>query len=282
MAKTRIPPIEEQEEDAQVEETTEEQEEKTPVTIEDFRKRREDRIRSNSRFWEYEGIQFRCMHPTPRIERESEVVELEEFNRLISEDVPTDSQLLEVAKKRGVFAPAEKVLGEDIDEASSSIRTRIVELEDQLEKLIPGDTDLERIKPQKDLWEECVNLSRELFNLRRKLIVISNARTDVTKNSAEQRAEFAKEVFLITKCTYVGMTDDRLWRNTEEYLDEPDSILVKLARANFNILRIGITDDNEEDYFRDRFIENKVLLEIGEEGITEENVDKINQEDAEE
>ena len=199
----------------------------------------------NLREWDYETFQFKTTLPTPRIEQEAEEQSRKEFFKLLQEgSAKADSQLLDFAEEVGLFSREEKRLGGDLDEIERDTQRELVTLQDNLDKLAPTDSSIESLK-ESETWEETVDISTQIRQLRQTLMDISTSRQVVTSGSAQSQADAAKNTFLIVSCTYVNISEKdeeaewvSVWGSVDDFMEEEDRTLANLARAGWTNSRV--------------------------------------------
>lgn len=204
----------------------------------------------NTRDWEHGGFCFQSRIPTVRIELESDRVSRQAFFASVEGDIPTESQLVEKAEDLKLLKKAEEELGGKLDDVESDVRDEFIQLQDKLLTLAPTETPIEVLKEQ-DNWDEIVQLSNDVFELRKKLIRISNLKKEYTNGSANDIADDMRQNYLTIQCTYVNVseTDEsewiKVWESVDELLNDDYPILVKAAKYQFYLLTLGLRDDND-------------------------------------
>lgn len=243
-----------------------------------LRKNRKQKVAANSRFWKYEGVQLRTALPTPGVEQEADTVRALAFRRFLrmtqveeGEQIqvhPSEAQLIEEAKERGLFASAEQKYGGDLDDVMTDIRTDLIELQAKVETLMPADADLE--EAEADVLEEAREHSAKIRQLRTKLSEVNAIRRQYLGGSAESKADEVRDAFVVVKSTYVldddydpedqatDPTGELLWEDPEEFLAEEDKQLASLAQLELGYLRLGLRTD-DTSVLDLQFPENRIL-----------------------
>lgn len=215
-----------------------------------FKEVRKERSKiENKRAWEYDGFQFQSRIPTVKVELDADKFSRQVFFSSVEGEVLTESQLVEKAEKLDLLRKIEEEFGGKLDDVESEIMEEFVPLQDKLTTLAPPETSIEELQEQ-DNWDEIVELSNKVFELRKKLVRLRNLKSEYTSGSANDIADDMRQNYLTTECTFVDISDEneepkwvRVWENVDDMLNDEDPLLVKAAKYQFYLLTLGLKDD---------------------------------------
>lgn len=161
------------------------------------------------------------------------------FNQALIDNIPTQAQLLEILKQRGVLS----------EEYNRQVEKTKIDLAAALFRL-------EHISPEAD--EETEALAYEAARLRDELFRLNQRLNGPLQNSCENMADDSKSEYLTSRIIQYR-DGKKVWNTFDDYLNEPNTQLTVKCRFEVMLWLQGL-DSN----FMEKAPEHKVLKELAE------------------
>lgn len=195
-----------------------------------------EEVKSGVREWELkDGTKYRTRYPNSKEMSDANWEYSRAFNKALVADLPTNSQMEELLKKRGIWTDAD-------DKEVDNLRERVGSLELILSK-----------KSLKDKSKATVKMVEELSAARAELIRKTTSYQEYMSQTVEAKAEEARTSFLISLATS-NLDDSPVWNTVDEFMTDRRAELVNTATYEYVTFSAGLPSDYVNEFTEVKFL----------------------------